>query len=244
MSFPNAPKPMACLTPITFAGHSFLAHPSGALIWPAHNCVIVADMHLEKASGLAQTGQFLPPYDSQRTVERLESLVAGELQALLENARIETLICLGDSFQDEQAAKRLPQTLSARLDDLARDHRLVWIAGNHDPLSTGLAEHDLPGEVHAELHWSGIALRHEPRPTPELDGTPEIIGHFHPKARVNGRGRGFSRPCFLVGHRRLILPAFGTYVGGMKSNDPTIKGLFESPVATYVLGQSRVQRLA
>lgn len=232
------------LTPLTFAGQSFLAHPSGALIWPAHNCVIVADMHLEKASGLAESGQFLPPYDSQRTLDKLETLLGDTLATLLENRRIEALVFLGDSFQDERAAARLPDNLAARLHRLAERCRLLWIAGNHDPHDEGLVQHNLPGEVHRELLWSGIALRHEPRVTPELAGEPEIIGHFHPKARVSGRGRDFSRPCFLVGRKRLILPAFGTYVGGLKANDPSIRGLFEAPVATYVVGQSRVQRLA
>ncbi len=201
-------------------------------------------MHLEKASGLAETGQFLPPYDSQRTLERLENLVVSASQTVEGSRRIVTLVFLGDSFQDERAAARLSDVLAARLQRLAERFRLVWIAGNHDPHDAGLVQHNLPGEVHSELQWSGIALRHEPRTTPEMAGEPEIIGHFHPKARVNGRGRGFSRPCFLVGRRRLILPAFGTYVGGLKTNDPAIRGLFETPVATYVLGRTRVQRLA
>lgn len=225
------------LLPLSFAGHSFLAHASGALIWPAHNCVIVADMHLEKGSALAQGGQFLPPYDSQRTLDKLERLVAST-QA---NRQIRSLVFLGDSFQDTGGAARLPDDLRARLNRLAERLNLIWITGNHDPMQDGGAP--LPGRMCASLTWSKLALRHEPRDSAEMAGEAEVIGHFHPKARVSGRGRDFSRPCFLVGQRRMILPAFGAYVGGLHHTSTAIRGLFEGPYATYVLGRDRVQRL-
>lgn len=225
------------LLPLSFAGHSFLAHASGALIWPAHKCVIVADMHLEKGSALAQGGQFLPPYDSLRTLDKLEALVSGAEA----NQQIHNLVFLGDSFQDAGGAARLPGDLRARLERLADRLSLIWITGNHDPLQDGGAP--LPGRMCAALSWSGLILRHEPRPGAELAGEAEVIGHFHPKARVVGRGRDFSRPCFLVGQRRMILPAFGAYVGGLHHNSSAIQGLFDGPYATYVLGRDRVQRL-
>ncbi len=227
----------AQLVPLSFAGQSFLAHASGALIWPAHNCVIVADMHLEKGSALAQGGQFLPPYDSQRTLDKLEWLVASTQG----NQQIKSLVFLGDSFQDTGGVARLPNELRARLDGLAERFALIWITGNHDPMQDGGAP--LPGRMCASLTWSDLALRHEPRCGAELAGEAEVIGHFHPKVRVSGRGRDFSRPCFLVGQRRMILPAFGIYVGGLHHNSPAIRGLFDGPYATYVLRRDRVQRL-
>lgn len=230
------------LLPLSFAGHSFLAHASGALIWPAHNCVIVADMHLEKGSALAQSGQFLPPYDSHRTLDKLEALVAGA-QA---SQSLRKLIFLGDSFQDTGGIARLPQELHRRLQALAQRLELIWITGNHDPMPTvasGNQTVTLPGSVQSALVWSGLVLRHEPRAGAELAGEAEMIGHFHPKARVAGRGRDFTRPCFLVGQRRLILPAFGAYVGGLHHTSPTLRGLFDGPYATYVLSNSRVLRL-
>jgi len=64
---------------------------------------------------------------------------------------------------------------------------------------------------------AGIVLRHVAARDAEA---PEISGHYHPKARL----RGVRRPAFVTDGRRLILPAFGTYTGGLDVTDPAITG--------------------
>ena len=59
------------MVPFSFAGETFEATPSGALFWPAHHALLVADLHLEKASWFARFGQLLPPYDSHATLTEL-----------------------------------------------------------------------------------------------------------------------------------------------------------------------------
>jgi metallophosphoesterase superfamily enzyme len=66
------------MVPFSFAGETFLATPDGALFWPARQALLVADLHLEKASWFATAGQFLPPYDSHAT---LTALAAAGAQA-------------------------------------------------------------------------------------------------------------------------------------------------------------------
>ena len=80
-------------------GEEFVACKSGALFWPDHDTLLVADLHLEKGSAFARGGQFLPPYDSQTTLAQLESDIA-----LL---RPKKLVCLGDSFHDLAGPERL-----------------------------------------------------------------------------------------------------------------------------------------
>ena len=63
------------MVPLSFAGHEFLADPQGALWWPERRALLVADLHLEKASWYAKLGQFLPPYDSQATLAALTEVV-------------------------------------------------------------------------------------------------------------------------------------------------------------------------
>ena len=53
----------------------------------------------------------------------------------------------------------------------------------------------------------------------------EVSGHYHPKARLVLRGRVLSRPCFLMDARRLILPAYGAYAGGLRSDSPVLDAL-------------------
>ena len=65
------------MVPFSFAGHDFLASPDGALHWLAEGALLVADLHLEKASWFARLGQFLPPYDSHATLVALERDIQG-----------------------------------------------------------------------------------------------------------------------------------------------------------------------
>ena len=59
------------MVPLSFGGHELRALPQGALFWPARAALLVADLHLEKASAFARTGQMLPPYDSMATLAEL-----------------------------------------------------------------------------------------------------------------------------------------------------------------------------
>src|SRR5687768_10265693 len=95
------------MVPLSFAGHDFLADSQGALFWPAEKALLVADLHLEKASWFARLGQFLPPYDSQATL--------GVLTELVDATGAERLYCLGDSFHDRFGCDRLPEAARAML---------------------------------------------------------------------------------------------------------------------------------
>jgi hypothetical protein len=195
------------MVPLSFAGHDFLADAQGALWWPAERALLVADLHLEKASWYARLGQFLPPYDSQATLTALTVLVDRWQPA--------RLYCLGDSFHDRFGCDRLPPAardlllaLTARLD-------WVWILGNHDP---GFADH-CGGRLVEEASVRGIALRHEARLD---DPAPEMSGHYHPKLRLNLKGRNVSRRCYVASETKLILPAFGALTGGLDAYHPEI----------------------
>src|SRR5436190_640313 len=88
------------MVPFSFAGETFFATADGALYWPEQNALLVADLHLEKASWFARLGQFLPPYDSHATLSALADVV--------ERTRAACLYCLGDSFHDRFGCDRLP----------------------------------------------------------------------------------------------------------------------------------------
>ena len=195
------------MVPLSFAGHDFLASPSGALFWPSRQALLVADLHLEKASWFARLGQFLPPYDSQATLAALTDEVAA--------CHATRLYCLGDSFHDRNGCDRLPA--AARQMVLAMTTKLdwVWIVGNHDP---GFAD-QCGGRIEDECEIDGLILRHE---AVAGESRPEISGHFHPKLRLNLRGRNVSRRCFVAGDHKLILPAYGSLTGGLDAHHPEI----------------------
>jgi len=98
------------MVPFSFAGETFLATTDGALYWPSQEVLLVADLHLEKASWFARLGQFLPPYDSHATLTALQ----GEV----ERTGARRLYCLGDSFHDRFGCERLPANARDLLTDL------------------------------------------------------------------------------------------------------------------------------
>ena len=195
------------MIPFSFAGETFRASPQGALHWPAQDALLVADLHLEKASWFAKSGQFLPPYDSQATLS--------ELARLVDETGVRRLYCLGDSFHDRFGCDRLPEEARAMLLGLTGRLDWTWILGNHDP---GFADH-CGGEMVEETEVRGIILRHE---AVRGDPRPEISGHFHPKYRVCIRGRQVSRRCIVASADKLILPAFGSLTGGLDASHPEI----------------------
>jgi len=195
------------MVPFSFAGETFEATADGALFWPARNALLVADLHLEKASWFARLGQFLPPYDSQATLTALATLV--------ERTGASRLYCLGDSFHDRFGCDRLPASARALLTDLTSKLDWTWIVGNHDP---GFADH-CGGRLEDEVKLGEIVLRHE---AVRDDAQPEISGHYHPKLRVHLRGRQVSRRCFVISSTKMIMPAFGSLTGGLDAHHPEI----------------------
>ena len=191
----------------SFAGTELIALPQGALFWPARKALLVADLHLEKASWFARFGQMLPPYDSIATLT--------DLTALADTMGTDEIWCLGDSFHDRHGCDRLPALARDLLTALTARVRWTWITGNHDP---GIADH-CGGEVVEEAYVDGLLLRHEADPA---EPRPELSGHYHPKLRISLRGRQVSRRCFIGTQRKLILPAFGALTGGLDAAHPEI----------------------
>ncbi len=191
----------------SFCGIELAALAQGALYWPARRALLVADLHLEKASWFARLGQMLPPYDSIATL--------ADLTALAVSTGAEEIWCLGDSFHDRHGCDRLPARAREMLVALTGATRWTWITGNHDP---GIADH-CGGDIVEEAEVDGLLLRHEADPA---EPRPELSGHFHPKLRIRHRGRQVSRRCFVATERKLILPAFGSLTGGLDAGHPEI----------------------
>jgi DNA ligase-associated metallophosphoesterase len=214
---------------VRIASASAVLRSSGALWLEMQEALIVADLHFEKGSFFAKRGQMLPPYDTAETLARLEAEVAALSPRMI--------VALGDSFHDADGENRLGSEASARIAALAVGRTLVWIAGNHDVA----AEFSLAGETADELELGGLLLRHEPLPGDQVG---EAAGHLHPCAKVSARGGSVRRRCFITDGRRVVLPAFGAYAGGLNVKDQAFAPLFPdgSPLAA-ALGRDRVHAI-
>jgi uncharacterized protein len=211
---------------ITLAGITLVADPAGAMYWPDEKLLAVADLHLEKGSAFAARGVLLPPYDTATTLARLARLV--------ERYAPRVVIALGDSFHDGGGPARMDDVSRLALKALQRGRDWVWIAGNHDP---DPAE-NIGGRFADVLALGALTFRHGPS-SRQSDG--EIAGHLHPVARVARRGRAVSRRCFATDTRRLVMPAFGAYAGGLNVRDGAIVSVFGALSFTaHMLGAGRL----
>jgi uncharacterized protein len=211
---------------ILLAGATLLADPTGALYWPEERLLVVADLHLEKGSAFAKRGVLLPPYDTTTTLARLAHLIERYAPRLV--------IALGDSFHDGGGPSRMADADRVALTGQQRGRDWLWIAGNHDPKLAG----GVGGDCAGVLAVGPLTFRHEPS-TDFADG--EIAGHLHPLARLTQRGCVVRRRCFAGDGRRLVMPAFGAFAGGLNVRDRTILSLFGTLAFTaHMLGEHRL----
>ena len=216
----------------TFAmcGKEFVADITGALYWPAEGALLVADLHLEKGSANAARGRMLPPYDTRATLVKLAEAIDRHQPA--------TVIALGDSLHDARAADRIDDDDVRIVAMLQEGRRWIWVTGNHDPHIAP----SLGGTVCDELTLAGIGLRHAPR---AARVTHEVAGHLHPAARVSLYGHTIRRPCFIGNGRRLVMPAFGAFTGGLNVLDAAFDPLFgPDGLNVIVLGQEGLYPIA
>jgi len=175
-----------------------------AVYWPARQCLMIADAHFGKASAYRSLGQPVPQGTTTENLQRLDRL----LSAL----PCTQVIFLGDFLHGpgSHASGTLGALRSWRA--LNPDLPMTLIRGNHDKRA-GDPPEDLNINVVTEPLLIGpFALQHEPDAHPSHH---VLAGHVHPVYRLRGKGRQSLRlPCFVIGVRVSLLPAFGAFTGG------------------------------
>ena len=175
-----------------------------AVYWPARRCLLIADVHFGKASAYRSLGQPVPQGTTTANLERLDRLLSAHAS--------EHVIFLGDFLHGP--GSHASGTLSAlrAWRERRAGLRMTLIRGNHDKRA-GDPPRDLNIEVVAEpLLMGPFALQHEP----DAHTSHHVLaGHVHPVYRLRGKGRQSLRlPCFQIGTRLSLLPAFGAFTGG------------------------------
>lgn len=206
----------------TLAGAQLTALSSGALWWAEEALLCVSDLHLGKSERiLRRGGTALPPYETRDTLTRLASDLA--------QTQARCVVCLGDSFDDLGAAMALSEDERLWITRLQAGREWIWIEGNHDP-----GPIDLGGSHLAELVRGPLVFRH----IAQTGAQDELSGHYHPKARIQAGGRSISRPAFLFDKNRAILPAYGTYTGGLTWDAPVLRDLMQPNAFAILTGRT------
>ncbi len=201
---------------------------TGAMYLPAHDALLVADLHFEKGSSFARRGMMLPPYDTRETLLALSDAVF--------RFNPKTVIALGDSFHDIGGPERLGTEERTRLSEVQQGREWIWVTGNHDRI---LPE-SIGGQVVEEMALGSLTLRHEPMAGEQA----EIAGHLHPVGKVVMRGRSTRRRCFLTDGSRCVMPALGAYAGGLNACDAAFKPLFVNGFTAHLIGTERIFAIA
>jgi len=189
---------------IEFGGHSLQLLGDRAMYWAATRTLIVADVHVGKAATFRALGVPVPGGITAKDLARLSDL--------LRVTGAERLLILGDFLHAREAHAANAQLLAWR--GQHADLRIDLVIGNHDrragATDAGLGIREL-ASPHEEL---GLQFVHDPA---EARGGPTLAGHLHPQAWLaDFDGSGAKVPCFVVETSLLVMPAFGSFTGGVR----------------------------
>jgi DNA ligase-associated metallophosphoesterase len=216
---------------IVLGGLDLIPDLSGALYVPEFKTLLVADLHLEKASNMARRGVHLPPYDTRASLAQLQAVIAAANPA--------QMIFLGDSFHDNDARERIDDADLATLRAMTEQVQTIWITGNHDPKPPT----DIGGTIVSEVVLGPITLRHEPEDLEDHEF--EIAGHLHPGGGVSQRGRFIRCKCFIGNGSRVVMPAFGSFTGGLSISAGPFQRIFrKKDYHVWMLGDRAIYKFA
>ena len=210
---------------IIFNKHKFQISNEGILFWFDKQIAIISDLHLEKGSSFAHSGQFLPPYDSEETLKKLSKGI--------KNQNIKKVILLGDTFHDENAFNRMSKKAFFLFNSLIKKYEVIFILGNHENKLKIDHINLLNQYVIDDIHFIHQALQ---------KSIFQISGHFHPVATIKSSIKKITVKCLLHTNNHIILPSFGTYTGGLNINDQALKPFVNHQSYIYMLAKKSIYK--
>jgi DNA ligase-associated metallophosphoesterase len=180
---------------------TFTLLPEKALYKEDERLLIIADVHLGKASHFRKEGVYMPPN------AHLEDYEA--LRRIFDKLQPRKVYFLGDLFHSKLNKEwDLFAPLIREYDKIA----FTLILGNHDIIDTALFLGLNIVVVNESIEEGAFIYSHMPVETP-ADAI-NIVGHIHPGILLEGKARQSVRlPCYHLCGNTLLLPAFGKLTG-------------------------------
>ena len=186
---------------ILLKGEKLILLPQKAIFWEKHAALLIADLHLGKIAHFRKHGIALPPQSEDKNWQTLSRLIR--------KWKPEKLIILGDLFHskyNDQWENFVDMT------DRYSDVEWILVKGNHDVLRDRHYQRSNLKIYPYALKMPPFLLTHEPDEV--FEDLYTLCGHIHPGIRMRGQGRQTLRlPCFFMGSKIGILPAFGVFTG-------------------------------
>jgi DNA ligase-associated metallophosphoesterase len=199
---PDSASAESGLLTLTLGGETVELHVDRALHWPRARTLFVADLHLGKGAAFRAGGVAVPRGATATDLARLTVLLA--------RTGATRLVVLGDFLH---AAAGRVGALDAAFRRWREQHAeldVVVVRGNHDA-HAGDPDAAWRVRVVAEPHLAApFVLCHAPYSPPTGFA---LCGHVHPGVRLSDAHGGARLPCYVLGRRRALLPAFGRLTG-------------------------------
>ncbi|MET0346439.1 MAG: ligase-associated DNA damage response endonuclease PdeM [Casimicrobiaceae bacterium] len=174
-----------------------------ALYWPRERTLFIADVHLGKTATFRAHGVPMPRGVTATDLARLTALIA--------RSGATRVVVLGDLLHARAGRVAALDATVEAWRDTHRETAIVLIRGNHDAHAG-----DPPAAWAIDCRADPYAMPpflacHAPVSPPSGYA---LCGHLHPGVRLHGSGEESARlPCFVLGERHAILPAFGRFTG-------------------------------
>ena len=212
---------------INFNNHEFKINNDGILFWLEKKIAIVSDLHLEKGSSFASSGQFVPPFDSEETLNKLINF--------LKIHEVKIIILLGDTFHDRGALNRMSSKVKSIFDSLVENYEIIFVLGNHENKMKSAFIKFYELYIVDDIHFLHEAV---------LEKKYQISGHFHPVASLKINSKKITEKCLIHSENHLIMPAFGEFTGGLNINNPVFKPFLNRNYYIYFLTKKSVYKFA
>ena len=177
--------------------------PERAILLPASGTLVVADVHWGKAASFRAASIPIPRGTTSNDLQRLSS-------AIRRTGAVH-LVILGDLLHARTWTASETRSAIYRWREEHGDLPMTLVRGNHD-----LRAGDPPRDLHIECCNQPHALEtfHLCHTPCAHEGGYTLAGHVHPCFTLYGSGRQRERlPCFHLGPRIGLLPAFGSFTG-------------------------------
>jgi uncharacterized protein len=183
--------------------HTLHLLPERAAFLPDTSTLLIADAHIGKAVSFRALGV---PVPAGTTTENLNLI-----SLLVTRHQAQRIIFLGDFLHSAKSHAAATMAAVSTWRELHANLQITLVRGNHDDRAGDPPAHLRVEVVDEPLRVGGLALCHHPQ---EVADAYVLAGHLHPCVKLAGRGRESLRlPCFWMGPRAGVLPAFGAFTG-------------------------------
>ncbi len=171
--------------------------------WPGGGALVIADTHFGKSEALRRMGAAVPGGVLGEQLDRLGGLVR--------RCDAQRVIVVGDLLH---AGVGITAALVDRVGEwvAATGVSIEVVPGNHDR-AIGRVVEPWNLVVREAVHREGaFVFVHDPADVGGEDAY-AWCGHVHPGVRLAGGGDAVRVPCFVMGARVGVLPAFSSFTG-------------------------------